>query len=175
MGSSSLESTLSGGFSIWPSCSERTHAVQMARPFPSGLRFGASTSREAGGRNEFAVLGVTPRTSSSLAHSAVYRTPDGKGRSKGGFTTKEAAEDYATEMEYNQRRGQTWDAKAGAASFASAAEEWLASRHDLKPRTPADCENLLRPRTRGPIATRGLSIDATSGLPTEHDHPAADQ
>lgn len=39
MGSSSPELTLSGGLSIWPSCSERTHAVQMARPFPPGLKF----------------------------------------------------------------------------------------------------------------------------------------
>ncbi|MGW0042263.1 tyrosine-type recombinase/integrase [Rhodococcus sp. NPDC003348] len=92
-----------------------------------------------------------------------YRTPDGKGRSKGGFTTKKAAEDYATEVEYNTNRGQTWDAKAGAVPFASAAGEWLESRHDLKPRTRAEYENLLRPKTRGPIATRGLSIDATFG------------
>ncbi|MGI1849940.1 hypothetical protein [Rhodococcus sp. SJ] len=92
-----------------------------------------------------------------------YRMPDGKQRSKCGFTTKKDADAYANEVDYSQRRGSTWDHKAGAVTFSPAAEEWLASRHDLKPRTRAEYENLLRPKTRGPIATRGLRIDATFG------------
>ncbi|MGW4016777.1 tyrosine-type recombinase/integrase [Rhodococcus ruber] len=92
-----------------------------------------------------------------------YRTPDGKHRSKGGFTTKKDADAYANEVDYTQRRGSTWDHRAGALTFNRAAEEWLASRHDLKPRTRAEYENLLRPKTRGPIATRRLSIDAAFG------------
>lgn len=95
-----------------------------------------------------------------------YRTPDGKQRSKGGFTTKKDAEAYANEVDYTQRRGSTWDHRAGAMTFGVAAGEWLASRHDLKPRTRAEYENLLRPKTRGPIATRELSIAATfAGYP----------
>ncbi|ELB89624.1 phage integrase family protein [Rhodococcus wratislaviensis IFP 2016] len=92
-----------------------------------------------------------------------WRTADGKGRSKGGFPTKKAAEDYATTVEYNANRGTTFDPKAGGVAFRQAAGEWLASRHDLKPRTHAEYANLLRPKKTGPIATRALSIDATFG------------
>lgn len=108
---------------------------------------------------------VQKRTTSTgqTRYVVKYRTPDGKQRSKGGFTTKKDAEAYANEVDYSQRRGSTWDHKAGALTFSVAAGEWLASRHDLKPRTRAEYENLLRPKTRGPIATRGLSIDATFG------------
>lgn len=108
---------------------------------------------------------VQKRTTSTgqTRYVVKYRTPDGKQRSKGGFTTKKDAETYANEVDYSQRRGSTWDHKAGALTFGVAAGEWLASRHDLKSRTRAEYENLLRPKTRGPITTRGLSIDATFG------------
>lgn len=108
---------------------------------------------------------VQKRTTSTgqTRYVVKYRTPDGKQRSKGGFTTKKDAEAYANEVDYTQRRGSTWDHRAGAMTFNRAAEEWLASRHDLKPRTRAEYENLLRPKTRGPIATRRLSIDAAFG------------
>ncbi|MDV7088673.1 tyrosine-type recombinase/integrase [Rhodococcus opacus] len=92
-----------------------------------------------------------------------WRTPDGKGRSKGGFATKKAAEDYATTVEYNANRGTSFDPKAGGFAFRQAAGEWLASRHDLKPRTHAEYANLLRPKTTGSLAIRALSIDATFG------------
>ncbi|WP_026002987.1 Arm DNA-binding domain-containing protein [Rhodococcus sp. R1101] len=95
---------------------------------------------------------VQKRTTSTgqTRYVVKYRTPDGKQRSKGGFTTKKDAETYANEVDYTQRRGSAWDHRAGAMTFGAAAEEWLASRHDLKPRTRAEYENLLRPKTRGP-------------------------
>ncbi|QYB02737.1 tyrosine-type recombinase/integrase [Rhodococcus sp. USK10] len=108
---------------------------------------------------------VQKRTTQSGAVRYVvkWRTPDGKGRSKGGFPTKKSAEDYATTVEYNATRGTTFDPKAGGVAFRQAAGEWLASRHDLKPRTHAEYANLLRPKTTGQLATRVLSIDATFG------------
>ncbi|MDV8008632.1 tyrosine-type recombinase/integrase [Rhodococcus sp. IEGM 1318] len=83
-----------------------------------------------------------------------YRTPDGKGRSKGGFTTKKAAEDYATEVDFNQNRGTTFDAKAGGVTFRSVAGDWLASRMDLKPRTRQGYAYILN---------TGADLDATFG------------
>lgn len=83
-----------------------------------------------------------------------YRTPDGKGRSKGGFTTKKAAEDYATEVDFNQNRGTTFDAKAGGVTFRAVAGDWLASRMDLKPRTRQGYAYILN---------TGADLDATFG------------
>lgn len=110
---------------------------------------------------------VQKRTTSSgqTRYVVKYRTPDGKGRSKGGFTNKKSADDYASEIDYNQRRGQTWDPKAGAVSFSSAAEEWLESRHDLKPRTRAEYANLLSPKVK---ADPALSIvEVFGGYPLD--------
>lgn len=98
-------------------------------------------------------------------YAVKYRTPDGKGRSKGGFTNKKAADDYANDIDYNQRRGQTWDPKAGAVTFSSAAEEWLQGRHDLKPRTRAEYANLLSPKVK---ADPALSIvEVFGGYPLD--------
>ena len=83
-----------------------------------------------------------------------YRTPDGKGRSEGGFTNKKAAEDYATEVDFNQNRGTTFDAKAGGVTFRSVAGDWLASRMDLKPRTRQGYAYILN---------SGADLDATFG------------
>ncbi|WP_278313742.1 tyrosine-type recombinase/integrase [Lolliginicoccus levis] len=87
--------------------------------------------------------------SGATRYEVRYRTPDGKCRSKGGFTTKADAEAYATSIDYKQNRGHAWDARAGQVLFGAAAAQWLASRHDLKPRTRAGYANHLRPG--GPI------------------------
>jgi integrase len=99
---------------------------------------------------------VQRRTTSAGAVRYVvkYRTPDGKGRSKGGFTTKKAAEDYATTVEFNQNRGTTFDPKAGAVTFRQAAGDWFASRLDLKPRTRQGYAYILN---------EGADLDATFG------------
>ena len=46
-----------------------------------------------------------------------WRTPDGEDRSKGGFRTTKAADDYATNVDYNRRRGTTFDPKSGEIPF----------------------------------------------------------
>ncbi|MGW5075966.1 site-specific integrase [Rhodococcus sp. NPDC004095] len=92
-----------------------------------------------------------------------WRTPDGKHRTKGGFKTRKAAEDYATEVEYAQQRGTTFDPKAGGVTFRAVAGEWLESRHDLKPRTKAGYVYALAPAERHRGDARELCIDATFG------------
>ena len=107
---------------------------------------------------------VQKRTTSAgqTRYVVKYRTPDGKGRSKGGFTTTKAADDYATEVDYNANRGTRFDPKAGGVVFQLCGlAHGSASRARPEARTRAEYENLLRPKTRGPLATRGLSIDAT--------------
>ncbi|MDV7135411.1 tyrosine-type recombinase/integrase [Williamsia muralis] len=90
----------------------------------------------------------------SPAYVVKWRTPDGKQRSKGGFSTRRAADDYATSIDYNQRRGTTFDPKSGGMTFRDAAAIWLESRHDLKPRTRTNYAGHLRP---------GGDIDTTFG------------
>jgi integrase len=91
-----------------------------------------------------------------------YRTPDGKGRSKGGFLTKKSAEAYATTVDYRTDRGGTFDPRAGHVVFRDAATAWLKTRLDLKPRTREGHTRLLSPRQHR-TATTTLSIDATFG------------
>jgi len=99
-----------------------------------------------------------------------WRTPDGKHRTKGGFPTKRAAEDYVNEVDYAQRRSTTFDPKAGAVSFREAAQDWLSSRHDLKRSTHAGYAYALAPadERRAAVnassrAARELGIDARFG------------
>jgi len=98
-----------------------------------------------------------------------WRTPDDKHRTKGGFPTKRAAEDYVNEVDYAQRRSTTFDPKAGAVTFREAAEDWLSSRHDLKRSTHAGYAYALAPaderraRTSERKAARELGIDARFG------------
>ncbi len=75
-----------------------------------------------------------------------WRTPDGKHRTKGGFPTKRAAEDYVNEVDYAQRRSTTFDPKSGDVTFREAAQDWLTSRHDLKRSTHAGYEAALAPK-----------------------------
>jgi hypothetical protein len=77
------------------------------------------------------------RKDGSPAYVVKWRTPDGKDRSKGGFTTAKAARAYATKAEGAKLRGQDYDPKAGGITFRVAAQDWLASRPDLKPTTKA--------------------------------------
>ena len=99
-----------------------------------------------------------------------WRTPDGKHRTKGGFPTKRAAEDYVNDVDYAQRRSTTFDPKAGAVTFREAAQDWLSSRHDLKRSTHAGYAYALAPADErraaanaSSDAARVLGIDATFG------------
>lgn len=91
-----------------------------------------------------------------------WRTPDGKARTKSGFHTKRAAEQYATTVEFSTHRGSMHDPRSGAVTFRVAAQAWLESRVDLKPRTLAEYAYSLRPRVAS-TSTTALPIDATFG------------
>jgi len=90
-----------------------------------------------------------------------WRTPDGKHRTKGGFPTKRAAEDYVNDVDYAQRRSTTFDPKAGAVPFREAAQDWLTSRHDLKRSTHAGYVAALAPKsTEGSTEVKNTHRDA---------------
>ncbi len=90
-----------------------------------------------------------------------WRTPDDKHRTKGGFPTKRAAEDYVNEVDYAQRRSTTFDPKAGVVSFREAAQDWLSSRHDLKRSTHAGYVAALAPKsTEGSTEVKNTRRDA---------------
>jgi integrase len=103
------------------------------------------------------------RPDGSRFYQVRWRTPDGKHRTKGGFRTLKEAEGFATDLEHAQRRGSTFDPKAGEVTFRVAAGDWLESRHDLKPRTKAGYEYALAPVEKHRGDARDLCIDATFG------------
>ena len=92
-----------------------------------------------------------------------WRTPDGHDRSKGGFTTRRAANAYATRAEGAKLRGSDYDPAAGGITFRVAAQAWLASRRDLKASTIASYRYALAPADEHRPPARKLSIDATLG------------
>lgn len=79
------------------------------------------------------------------------------------FDTREAAQDHIDKVKSLVAQGKSPSnlRDAGKATFSAVAADWLAGRHDLKPRTRAEYANLLATKTRGPM--RELSITATFG------------
>jgi len=98
------------------------------------------------------------------AYLAVWRSPDGVERSRGGFTTRKAAMAYATDAE---RKRTNFDPHAGKVLFRAVAAEWLNSRHDLKATTRAAYAEALAPTTDATAKRHGplteLRIDAVFG------------
>lgn len=92
-----------------------------------------------------------------------WRTPDGHDRSKGGFTSKKAANNYATTAEATRLRGIDHDPRSGNTTFRTAAKQWLASRHDLKPTTRAEHRCALAPVAKRRGDGKTLGIDAVFG------------
>ncbi|MGC5257121.1 tyrosine-type recombinase/integrase [Gordonia sp. DT218] len=92
-----------------------------------------------------------------------WRTPDGKHRTKGGFRTRKEADAYATTVEFNQRRGTTFDPKSGEVTFRAAAAAWLDSRHDLKATTRRGYAYALAPAEDRQGDMGELGIDAVFG------------
>lgn len=101
--------------------------------------------------------------SGSAAYIVKWRDPDGKHQTKGGFHTRKAAEDYATETAEKIRRGVYFDPKAGRMLFRDAAQLWLGSRHDLKPTTKAGYQAALAPAGTRRGDGKTLGIDAMFG------------
>jgi integrase len=101
--------------------------------------------------------------SGATTYVVKWRTPDGKDRTKGGFTTRKAANAYGTKAENASLQGLVFDPSAGKVLFRDAAQLWLASRHDLKPTTKAGHEAALAPASSRRGDCKTLGIDAVFG------------
>jgi integrase len=99
----------------------------------------------------------------NAAYIVKFKTPDGKHRTKGGFRTRKQATAYATEIQHQLQRGNTFDPSAGQLTFRQQAQLWLASRHDLKPTTRAGYVYALQPAAECRKPRQTLGIDATLG------------
>lgn len=102
-------------------------------------------------------------------YAAVYEE-NGSEFSAGTFDTREAAEDALDRVKTLLAQGKSPASlrEAGKATFGAVADEWLAGRHDLKPRTRAEYTNLLALKSRSRKTSDGtdtaeLSIAATFG------------
>lgn len=73
-----------------------------------------------------------------------YRTPDRRQTDKRGFKTKRDAEAFANQLEVDKRRGAYVAPAAGRVRLGTYAEDWLASKHNLKPSTRARYQVVLR-------------------------------
>jgi hypothetical protein len=101
--------------------------------------------------------------SGATVYVVKWRTSDGADRTKGGFSTRKAANAYATKVEGGKLRGVEFDPKAGGITFREAAAAWLASRHDRKPTTLAGCRKALAPSEQRRRNPNRLGNDAVLG------------
>jgi integrase len=94
---------------------------------------------------------------------AKWREPDGRDRSKGGFTTKKAANAYAAQAESAAAQGLLFDPAKGKVLFRDAAAKWLESRADLKSATHNNHRYALAPAATRQGDGKTLGIDAVFG------------
>jgi hypothetical protein len=113
---------------------------------------------------------IQKRITARGATTYVVKWKDHKGafRSKGGFTTKKTAENWAAiELEPKRRRGIDVNPHAGKILFREVASAWLASRHDLKDTTRAAYADALAPTAQKTVKRHkrlaNLRIDNTFG------------
>jgi integrase len=66
-----------------------------------------------------------------------YRTPDRGQTDKRGFKTKRDAQAWADQLEVDKRKGVYVAPGAGRVKLGDYAQEWLSSKHNLKPSTKA--------------------------------------
>jgi integrase len=108
------------------------------------------------------------RASGTTTYVVRWYAPDGTERTRGGFRTRKAAEDWAAiEVEPKRRRGINVSPNAGKLLFRDAAAAWLASRHDLKDTTHAAYADALAPTAQKTVKRHkrlaDLRIDNTFG------------
>ena len=72
-----------------------------------------------------------------------YRTPDRRQTDKRGFLRKRDAQAWAHQLEVDKRRGAYVAPAAGRVSLGNYAQEWLDSKHKLKPSTRARYQVVL--------------------------------
>jgi integrase len=108
------------------------------------------------------------RTSGRTTYVVRWYDPDGTERTRGGFRTKKAAEDWAAiEVEPKRRRGVNVNPNAGKVLFRDVAASWLGDRHDLKDTTRAAYADTLAPTAHKSVKRHkrlaNLRIDNTFG------------
>jgi integrase len=74
-----------------------------------------------------------------------WRTPDGKHCGESGFRTRREALDRKREIESALRKGTYIDPREGGLQFRKVAAAWLDGKSDIKARTRAGYEALLKP------------------------------
>jgi integrase len=72
-----------------------------------------------------------------------YRTPDRRQTRKRGFATKRDAQAWADQLEVDKRKGAYVAPAAGRVKLGEYAQEWLDSKHKLKPSTRARYQVVL--------------------------------
>lgn len=72
-----------------------------------------------------------------------YRTPDRRQTDKRGFRTKRDAEAWANQLEVDKRKGAYVAPAAGRVKLGEYAQQWLDSKHKLKPSTRARYQVVL--------------------------------
>lgn len=114
---------------------------------------------------------ITRKSAKGKRYTGMYFEGDGSECSAGTFKTERAAIDAARDAERSVSQGKSPASlrDSGKATFATVADEWLAGRHDLKPRTRAEYTNLLATKSRARktadgTSTADLSIAATFGV-----------
>ena len=65
------------------------------------------------------------KTKKGLRYRVRYRKPDGKSTDKRGFTTKDAAKEFASEVDVNLRRGEYIDPNASKVKIGDLGPDWL--------------------------------------------------
>lgn len=87
----------------------------------------------------------TDRHGKGLRYRAIYRGPDGRQHSK-SFVRKLDADRWIREQLGGIDQGLWVDPSAGGVTLAEWSARWLAGLHDVKPKTRAGYESLLRSR-----------------------------
>src|SRR5437899_12857590 len=83
------------------------------------------------------------RRRSSVVWRARYRGPDGAERSR-TFARKTDAEAFLTKVENSKLRGEWVDPSLGKTRVREFADQWLATKADVAPRTLVNIEAQLR-------------------------------
>lgn len=94
---------------------------------------------------------------------AKWREPDGRDRSRGGFTTKKAATDYARNAESAAAQGIVFDPAKGRMLFRDAAAIWLESRKADTRNNAANHRYAVAPSATRRGDGKTLGIDAVFG------------
>jgi integrase len=101
--------------------------------------------------------------SGNATYVVKWRTPDGIDRSKGGFTTRKAANAYATKAENAALQGLLFDPARGKILFRDAAAIWLESRTADTRNNGANHRYALAPAATRRGDGKTLGIDAVFG------------